>query len=171
MKSCIEYITIQEGKRTEIEAVRNLLINSYSQYKDELGTERWQQYFQELKTAVDNDQIDSLIVAKAKGTILGTVQLFPNGAVAYNDPALQMNHPIIRFLAVDPKRRGLGIAKKLLDCSIEYAKKNEATLISLHTTDMMKDAVQLYEKYGFKRHQAYDFNKSGKVIHCYSFTL
>lgn len=166
-----KFITIQEGKRTEIETIRNLLVDSYIQYKDEFEPERWERYFKELKMAVDNEQIDSLLVAKSKDTILGTVQLFPNGTVAYDDPTLEINHPIIRFLAVHPKGRGLGIAKKLLDCSIEYAKKNEATLISLHTTDMMKDAVKLYEKYGFKRHEAYDFDKEGNVIHCYSFTL
>lgn len=171
IKTFTKCITIQEGKRTEVETIRNLIVDSYIQYKDEFESERWERYFQELITAVDNEQIDSLLVAKSKNTILGTVQLFPNGTVAYGEPTLKMNHPIIRFLAVHPKGRGLGIAKKLLDCSIEYARKKEATHISLHTTDMMKDAVKLYRKYGFERHEAYDFDKEGKVIHCYSFTL
>lgn len=171
IKVFTEFITIQEGKRTEKETIRKVLVDSYIQYKHEFESVRWERYFKELKTAVDNELIDLLLVAKSKETILGTVQLFPNGRAAYGDLELQLNHPIIRFLAVHPKGRGLGIAKKLLDCSIEYAKKREAALISLHTTEMMKDAVILYEKYGFKRNERYDYEKNGKVIHCYSFTL
>lgn len=164
-------IHITEGKQTEKDTIRKLLMESYLQYEADFASERWERYYEELKTAVDNEYIDQLLVAKSKDTMLGTVQLFPNATVAYEEAPLIMNHPIIRFLAVHPDGRGLGIARKLLDYSTAYARSKDAAIISLHTTDIMKDAVKLYEKYGFQRNQAYDYIKSDVEIHCYSFQL
>lgn len=162
-------IEIREMKEGEKEAVRDLLIESYIQYQEAFEPERWEKYFEEVKAAVDNEQIDTLIVARSGNRILGTVQLFRSSDLAYDEPTLQIEHPIIRFLAVHPDGRGLGIAKKLLDQSIEYAQKNNAQAISLHTTDIMEKAVKLYERYGFKRNEIYDYDKNGVWIHCYTF--
>jgi len=158
-------------KREEKETVRNLLIESYIQYQDFFEQDRWEKYLEEVKTAVDNEQIDALLIAKSGDTILGTVQLFPSSDLAYDEPTLHIEHPIIRFLAVHPDGRGLGIASKLLDRSIDYARWNKAKAISLHTTDIMEKAVTLYERYGFKRDEVNDYLKSGTPIHCYTFSL
>lgn len=164
-------IEIGGMKKEEKEEVRQLLIDSYIQYKNSFEKERWETYFEEVKAAVDNEKIDKLMIAKSGDKVLGTMQLFQSSDVAYDVPELQIHHPIIRFLAVHPEGRGLGIARKLLDQSIEYTRNRKAKAISLHTTDIMEKAVRLYRRYGFERDETHDYDKNGVWIHCYTFHL
>jgi len=50
--------------------------------------------------------------------------------------------------------RGMGIGKFLLDHSIEAAKKLGYKKIILETASVLKEAIGLYEKYGFKRFES-----------------
>src|SRR5690625_8024619 len=101
-------------KREEKETVRNLLIESYIQYQDFVEQDRWEKYLEEVKTAVDNEQIDALLIAKSGDTILGTVQLLPSSDLAYDEATLHIVHTISHFRADHPDGRGVGSASKQL---------------------------------------------------------
>jgi ribosomal protein S18 acetylase RimI-like enzyme len=58
----------------------------------------------------------------------------------------------LAWFCVDPVYRGRGIGRKLLECSIEIAKKYNREYFRLYTSnDKNESAAQsLYEKYGFE---------------------
>ncbi|MBO1002760.1 GNAT family N-acetyltransferase [Pseudogracilibacillus auburnensis] len=164
-------IAVREIEEEERELVRQLIIESYRQYEHFFEKDRWENYLAELKASVDNEKIDKLLIATNRGNIVGTMQIFLSSDDAYDVPDIQINEPIIRFLAVHPNGRGLGIARKLIDAGIAYTKARKASAIYLHTTDVMEKAVSLYEKYGFVREETQDYVKSGTFIKCYKFTV
>lgn len=53
----------------------------------------------------------------------------------------------IMNIVIDPDFRGKGIATKLIDEIIKFAKSLEINVVSLHNTEM---SVKIYEKLGFK---------------------
>lgn len=165
------YLPFAEVTEQERVAVRDVILTSYQQYEEVFAAERWQRYVKELKAAVDHKDTDIFIIAKVAEQIIGTMQLFCTAKEAYHEATLQIEHPIIRFLAVHPQARGLGVAKRLLDQAVVYAKHQKATAISLHTTEMMTDAVRLYENYGFQRNECYDYVKRGSNIQGYTFII
>jgi N-acetylglutamate synthase-like GNAT family acetyltransferase len=53
-------------------------------------------------------------------------------------------------MAVDPKYRGQGISKLLLEKCIDEARKNKAEKIFLFSNSQLHTAINLYKKYGFE---------------------
>lgn len=74
----------------------------------------------------------------------------------------------IRYLAVDEKYRGYGIAKSLVKACIAHAKKDKNKKIVLHTMESMKEASKIYTQYEFKRHKDIDFRKNGINVRGYT---
>jgi ribosomal-protein-alanine N-acetyltransferase len=94
-----------------------------------------------------------LFVYEYRGEICGYILIF-----------LRKNSKKIRIysLAVDKKFRGLGIASKLLDKSLSYAKKMGKSFAKLEVRIDNKNAIKLYEKLGFiyiKKLKSYYPNK------------
>jgi len=56
----------------------------------------------------------------------------------------------IRLFIVDPKQRGTGIGKQLIEKSIDFCKLVNYKTITLWTNSDLKAARSLYENYGFK---------------------
>lgn len=73
----------------------------------------------------------------------------------------------LRYLAVDEKFTGYGIAKALVKQGIKHAKEDRNKTIVLHTMDSMKSATKIYTQYGFKRYMNIDFRKNGVSIKGY----
>ena len=59
----------------------------------------------------------------------------------------------IRMVGVHPDYQGKGIAKKLAQMCITYAKENKERILALHTSEFMDAARHLYESLGFKKHK------------------
>jgi ribosomal protein S18 acetylase RimI-like enzyme len=96
------------------------------------------------------------IVAERDGAIVGAVLLYPKGAAIPGRGAAAL-WPEIRLLAVPPAERGRGIGEALVLECVRRARAAGAEALTLHTTDMMRAAVRLYERLGFARDSALDF--------------
>jgi putative acetyltransferase len=59
-------------------------------------------------------------------------------------------------MTVDPKYRGRGISKMLLDHCLEEARRRKAKKISLYSNSRLETALKLYKKYGFNHVDATD---------------
>ena len=55
------------------------------------------------------------------------------------------------MLAVSPKYRGQGIGRQLTKECIQRAKRDQAEVIGLHTSELMVTARRMYEKLGFQQ--------------------
>jgi len=80
------------------------------------------------------------IVEDAEGNLLGTVGLYPLDAETVE----------LRKMYFDKKLRGRGVGKKMLERMLAAAKAAGFKRIYLETASVLKEAVALYEKYGFQ---------------------
>jgi GNAT superfamily N-acetyltransferase len=90
-----------------------------------------------------------VIVAELDGQIVGAV-----GYVGAHQPKpgfFQPDWPMVRMLSVAPGHRGLGLGKQLLEECIARARRDDAPVIALHTTAVMKAAQRLYFESGFQQ--------------------
>ena len=58
-------------------------------------------------------------------------------------------------LAVDPEARGLGVGEKMCRAALEFARKSGAKEIFLKSNTLLKPAINLYRKLGFKELEEY----------------
>ncbi len=165
-------LKIQELTASDKEALRQLLLEGYKQYEQELTDEEaWLDYVENIKSSIDNPNIDRILVAKQDGKVIGTLQLFKNADAAYGRPELDIHAPIVRLLAVHPEARGQGVAKALLRESLIYARGQGAAHLYLHSSDIMQKAIQLYEWLGFKRDLAKEFFNRDVHVKCFRYDL
>jgi putative acetyltransferase len=80
------------------------------------------------------------IIENEAGELLGTVGLYP-----INDETIEL-----RKMYFSPKLRGQGFGKKTLQRMIEKARELSYRKIYLETAVILKEAVHLYEKFGFQ---------------------
>ncbi|MBS1960175.1 MAG: ribosomal protein S18-alanine N-acetyltransferase [Bdellovibrionales bacterium] len=67
-------------------------------------------------------------------------------------------------IAVDPKWRGMGVAKKLMHIMINEAVRDEIPKISLEVRQSNKAAITLYKAMGFKKtHERPKFYNNGET--------
>ena len=87
------------------------------------------------------------------------------GAVAfYADVALEgwSNLPAgwagFRALVVHPEARGAGVGRALVERCLARARETGASVLGIHSADVLSDAVRLYERLGFVRCPEYDLS-------------
>ncbi|MED3725669.1 GNAT family N-acetyltransferase [Priestia filamentosa] len=165
-------LIISKMSELEKEETRALLLASYGQYeKDYEDKSVWEEYKANIGGSLEKQGIDRILVAKQGKEIVGTLQIFCNGETAYNKPELEIFDPIVRLLAVHPKARGRGVAKALLNESFLYAKNKGARCLYLHSGEMMKEAISLYERLGFKRDYSKEFSNQDILVKCFRYDL
>ncbi|HJT11962.1 MAG TPA: helix-turn-helix domain-containing GNAT family N-acetyltransferase [Dongiaceae bacterium] len=74
----------------------------------------------------------------------------------------------LRMLLVDPKARGLGIGKRLVEECIRFARQRGYKKITLWTNDILVTAIHIYKQCGFKlvdeeRHQSFGHEMVGQT--------
>ena len=80
------------------------------------------------------------VLEDAEGNLLGTVGLFPLNAETVE----------LRKMYFAKNLRGRGFGKKTLERMIEKARELGFKRIHLETASVLKEAIGLYEKYGFQ---------------------
>ncbi|MDQ0268176.1 GNAT family N-acetyltransferase [Cytobacillus purgationiresistens] len=166
-----ESIKISKLQESEKEVVRQILDESYSQYKCKFHQKRWQKYIEDIYHSIDHPTVDTILVAKRGDVLLGTVQLYSSSDSAYGMPELEINEAIIRFLAVVPSARSQGIAFKLLKAVQSIVENQKGSHMFLHTSDVMTDAIQLYHRFGFVRDRTKEYYKENDLIKCFRYDL
>lgn len=95
-----------------------------------------------------------LFIARLDGSICGTTQLIlPPGNNEAQAHAVQLT---TNFVA--PWARSHGIAKKLLECVEETAKKSGYAIINLDVRTTLESAIALYENMGYVRFGEHPFS-------------
>ena len=74
----------------------------------------------------------------------------------------------LRMLLVDPKARGLGLGKRLVEECIRFARQRGYKKITLWTNDVLVTAIHIYQQCGFKlvseeRHQSFGHAMVGQT--------
>lgn len=136
-------IRIIECKYEEREDIIEFLIKITS---EEFGFYEWKDYFEsKLVEKYKKGNNKFWIALNSKEEIIGTC-----GALQQEDKILKMN-----CFYIDSKYRGTGIGKRFYGLFIEFAKENYETII-LCTYKKFNNAIEFYEKRGFKLYETTD---------------
>ena len=165
-------VMIRRARPDERAAIRDLTLLAYGQFASIMELSAWTGLRDAVESALSTDRGGQQIVAELGGVLVGSVMLFPPSANAYGTLALRIPSPEIRLLAVAPTARGLGVARRLVQECMRTAREAGADAIGLHTSPSMRDAIRLYEKFGFTRSPEYDLHVDGaEPIHAYQLPL
>ena len=85
------------------------------------------------------DKGGAIYLAKAGNEIVGTAALVPEGHDVYE----------LAKMSVTEQWQGKGISKLLLESCLQKAEELGAVKIELFSNHQLKNALKLYEKYGF----------------------
>ncbi len=160
----------QDGDR---DAIQTVTLAAYQEYAP-LMVELWEGYRQSILATLADVAPAEQIVAERGNGIVGTVLLYPAGTALTIPDGTQVTlaWPEVRLLAVAPAARGQGIGTALVRECLRRARQSGAAALTLHTTDLMQAAMQLYERMGFMRAPDLDFHPVPEVtIKGYRFNL
>jgi len=143
----------REGDRSAVEAVT---LSAYQEYAPAMP-ELWDAYRENIVTTLAAPEPAAQMVAERGSRIVGTVLLYPAAGDHDSPPPIPRPFPEVRLLAVVPAARGQGIGEALMQECIRRARRSGATTLSLHTTDLMRAALRLYTRMGFRRRSDLDF--------------
>jgi len=135
------------GERAE---VGRLVTAAYAEFEPFLTPPNWTTMTGNIAKVVAPDAPGELVVALLGGQLAGTVTYLPPGPKDYH--RVPQDWAVVRVLAVDPARRGQGVARALTEHCLRRAREDGAPAVGLHTAEMMVAARALYENVGF----AYD---------------
>jgi GNAT superfamily N-acetyltransferase len=155
---------IRDAHDDERDALRDVTLAAYQEYAAILPEPIWAGYRRQLLATLNAEAPAERIVAEQHGAIVGSVLLFPPAAKAYTGTAASVDYPEVRLLAVLPGARGRGVGAALIDECARRARRAGATTLGLHTMDMMRTAVRMYERMGFVRAPDLDFTPAEGVL-------
>ena len=139
----------REGSTNEKESLQQLGILSYNQFSKILSPADWNTMDRLLNNDTMWEQLvnnSKIFVCEDKEKIIGMAYLVPSGNPTHIYPA---DWSYIRMVGVNPEYRGKGIAKRLTQMCIDYAKQSNEKIVGLHTSEKMDDARHIYESLGF----------------------
>ena len=98
---------------------------------------------------------DSSILSKGGHIFVALVDGVPMGVVALcRMEGTEYDFELAK-LAVDPEARGLGVGEKMCRATLEFARKSGVRKIFLESNTLLKPAINLYRKLGFKELEEY----------------
>jgi len=144
-------IVYRKGSPQEKEALQQLGILSYSQFKNVLPPDDWQTMHHFLHNDKMWDKLvngSAIFVCEDKTNVklAGMAYLVPSGNPTHIYPA---DWSYVRMVGVDPTYRGKGIAKRLTQICVDHARQTNEKIVGLHTSEQMNDARHIYESIGF----------------------
>ena len=125
----------RKGNIRDLSKLKELGKASYSEFSKVLTDGNWKKmnsFLNDEKSLAELINKSTVFICFENSEIVGMIYLMPSG----NPTELfQENWSYIRYLGVNTKYRGKGIAKKLTDYCIEEAKLNGEQFVALHTSE------------------------------------
>jgi ribosomal protein S18 acetylase RimI-like enzyme len=142
-------IVIRDATTPEFNDVAIMAVAAYREYADALSIDNWGIMHSNLLNMFNVIKPGQLIVAHKDQELIGSVIYCPPGTSDKN--LFQSEWASLRRLAVSSRHRGQGIGRLLsLEC-IDRAKRDQAEVIGLHTSELMVAARKMYKRLGFQQ--------------------
>ncbi len=158
-------VTLRDARPADRPAVAAVTLGAYGQYAATMQPQAWAGLESAVRAALglDDDAVHR-IVAERGGEVVGSVMLYPPAADAYGGYTRAAPWPELRLLAVSPAARGAGVGRGLVEECVRRARAMGAPALGLHTSRSMAVAIGLYERMGFVRAPAHDFQPPGAEL-------
>jgi ribosomal protein S18 acetylase RimI-like enzyme len=111
----------------------------------------WNDYLERIADVRERAGRTVVLVAVEDGRILGSATLELEGRTEEGEPPVPPDEAHLRMLGVHPDARRRGIARMLMDASVEEARGAGKRRLTLNTTRRMRAAQSMYEALGFER--------------------
>jgi ribosomal protein S18 acetylase RimI-like enzyme len=155
---------VRTATPTDRGAIARITLAAYREYATVMAPAAWNALDQAVRSALVDDTGVTRLVAELDGTVVGSAALHAPDTAAYGDLMAVAGWPEVRLVAVDPRVRGRGVARALVDECIRRARAAGAKVLGLHTSQSMRAAVRLYERIGFVRDPEHDFQPPGAEL-------
>jgi len=165
-------IRIRNAQADEMAAILELTLAAYDEFATSMPAVNWRGLKATIVKTLNQPGNADVIVAELDSEIVGSVLLFPAEDEAYGGMAAEATWPQLRLLAVKPGARGQGIGALLMEECVQRARQSGAAALRLHTGDSMLVALPMYERRGFVRYPALDFDvDGGELVKAYRLDL
>ena len=131
-------IEIRPATHADGSAVRALVFRILSEYGLPLDPHGTDADLDDIGAAYRNGRFWVLDDA---GEIVGSCALYPVGGGAVQ----------LRKMYLEPRLRGRGWGRRLLEQALATARADGYERVELETASVLKEAIGLYQRYGFKR--------------------
>ncbi len=157
-------MNVRNAKAGDRKSILDLTLASYEEYSTVMSY--WEHYRENIIATLAGAEEHNQIVAEEDGRIVGAVLLYPAGGVfsSPDEETITLQWPEVRLLAVAPDARRRGVGFALMAECVRRARASGARFLTLHTNDLMRSAIRLYENMGFKRYPELDFVVDEKVV-------
>lgn len=149
---------IRVMRRDEAGAVAALLLRANQENLAAFPQDVARTYRRELLDTAGRPASQETLVLHLDGRLVGSVALLPDAT--HDGHAWPSGGSVLRFLAVEPEDRGLGLGERLARACITRAEARGSAFLALHTAPGMRAARHLYETLGFERAPEHDFDPS-----------
>lgn len=157
-------LLIREARPGEQETICEVTLAAYSEYAAQMPA-HWDAYRQNILATLEDPTPAEQLVAEQDARIVGAVLLYParRARSLGEEPPAAVRWPEARLLAVAPPARGRGIGRALMQECARRAHQAGAPALALHTTELMRAALRMYERWGFVRAPELDFQPVPEV--------
>ncbi len=167
-----DVIRLRTARTEELGAILELTLVAYEEFATSMPAANWRGLKGTIVKTLSDPWGAEVIVAELGAELVGSVLLFPAASQAYGGRVELADWPELRLLAVKPSARGQGIGTRLMNECIRRARRAGATALGLHTGDSMIVALPMYERRGFVRWPALDFEvPGGETVKAYRLDL
>jgi ribosomal protein S18 acetylase RimI-like enzyme len=151
---------VRDAVPADYSAIRDVVIAAYRQYGELIAWDVFFPYLVDLLDLERHARHGRLLITEADGQVCGFVAFYPDAAV--QGFGLPPGWSSGRGLAVHPAARGHGAARALLAACERLAQQAGAPVFAFHTASFMTGAIDLYERWGYRRVPEFDFDMAGR---------
>ncbi|MDR1996666.1 GNAT family N-acetyltransferase [Azonexus sp.] len=137
---------IRDFQQSDAPAVNALALRAFEQFKN--AYDDWPAFQAKIANMSSLADVGEIVVVEVEGQIVGAVAYIGPGAPKAK--FFQPEWPIMRMLVVSPASRGLGIGRALAEECLRRTKRDGASVFALHTSELMRVALPMYQRMGFK---------------------
>ncbi|MCC7453980.1 MAG: GNAT family N-acetyltransferase [Crocinitomix sp.] len=140
----------RNGEISELNEIKQLAMAAWGKFQSQLTPENWNKLIGGLeddRTYIDLfNSADCVVCTTDENQLIGMAFLVSSG---HPTEIYLSEWSYIRFVSVHPSYARKGIGRKLTEICINRAKANQEKHIALHTSELMRNAIHIYESLGF----------------------
>jgi GNAT superfamily N-acetyltransferase len=148
-------LSVRLALEAELDDIAVLFAPALEPYRGGVGDWILDAYLRDLVDVRGRFDVAETYVAECNGSVVGSVAFYPD-VVLEGWSNLPAGWAGFRALVVDPRVRGAGIGRALVERCIERARELGRPTLGIHTVALLTNAVRLYERVGFTRCPEFD---------------